>query len=198
MLLRLAERDGAGTAELKEAVGDVSERTRESDLAYLRSSGAVLYEPGKRTRTKWGRPSFDVKRTTAGRPSANYWLVNLHDQITSDKIDSKKRRKLILTETKILDSHEFRDWLENEMEAAIKFIKMTPQIVDSIRPFRKYPAFRHLLNSFPPSDTIHVDYRPLDLMILGEFADREIIRMRITVPEEYLPWEAAFRLRFIT
>ena len=55
IMFELAE--GAEMHELKEKVGDVKQRTLESDLTYLRRHGVLRSKPGKKMVRKWGRPS---------------------------------------------------------------------------------------------------------------------------------------------
>jgi hypothetical protein len=193
VMLKLAE--GAGTDDLKEAVGDVTQRTLENDLAYLRRFGVLRSKPGKKTVGKWGQRPHG---RNAGRPPKKYWLVSAHDLITSDLTDVEERRKLIFLERSITAEPEFRAALERQFEAVLRFVKMTPQIVDAIRPFRKIPEFKHLLKNLPPTQEIQVNYSLLDVIIPGEWVDRFLVRTRISIPDEFfIPLEAAFRLRFL-
>lgn len=192
MMFKLAM--GAGTNDLTEGISDVTRRTLENDLAYLRRHGILRSKPGKKGVRKWGRPSNGTERNP-GRPPTKYWLMNAHDLITSDLVNHEERRELIFFERRLAALPEFKQRLERELEAAILIVKMTPRIIEALRPFRKIPEFKNLFKNLPPSDEVQIDYSPIDAIIPGELVDQVLVRTRISIPgESFMPFEAAFRL----
>jgi hypothetical protein len=192
-MFKLAE--GSRIQDLKEKISDVTQRTLENDIAFLRRQGILRSEPEKKSVGKWGRPPKETNRKP-GRPPIKYWLVNPHDLITSDLLSNEERKELIFFERSVIVLPEFKRRLEREAEAGIRFLKMTPQLVDAVRPFRKIPEFKNLLRNLPRSDEIQVDYSRLDATIPGEFVDRALMITRTSIPgEHFIPFEAEFKLR---
>jgi len=111
-----------------------------------------------------------------------YSLVNPQDLVTSDLA------------YQVVASPEFKRLFESEVLAAIEFVKMAPQIIEAIRPFRKIPELNPLFRNLPPSDEIHIDYSLLDTISPGEFINLALVRAKASITGEFWtpPFEAAF------